>query len=129
MLSRGGYRGGARPPLFLDQTDGLKSRKKIFGVWMTAPHYLMGPLYHLTPGTQVTQVSATDDESDDILYEIGADGTGKFNINNATGWIISKVVIDREVCIAVCVSKLSYRLSRIHQNFNGGNRIQLSDET
>ena len=70
----------------------------------------MGPLYHLTPGTQVTQVSATDDESNDILYEIGADGAGKFNINNATGWITSKVVIDREVCIAVCVSKLSYRM-------------------
>lgn len=68
----------------------------------------MGPLYHLTSGTKVTQVSATDEESNDILYEIGADGAGKFKINSATGWITSKVVIDREVCIAVCVSKLSH---------------------
>ena len=68
----------------------------------------MGPLYHFISGTQVTQVSATDEESNNILYEIGADGAGKFNINSATGWITSKVVIDREVCIAVCVSKISY---------------------
>ena len=90
----------------------------------------MGPLYHFTSGTQVTQVSATDEENNNILYEIGAGGAEKFNINSATGWITSKVVIDREVCIAVCVSKLSYcilkgPLSRIYQNSNDGNRLQI----
>lgn len=81
----------------------------------------MGPLYHFISGTQVTQVSATDEESNNILYEIGPDGAGKFNINSATGWITSKVVIDREVCILY----LKGPLSRIYQNSNDGNRLQI----
>lgn len=85
-------------------------------------------------GTQVTQVSATDEESNDILYEIGADGTGKFNINSATGWITSKVVIDREVCIAVCVSKLSHCILKdlCHESIKiltMATAFRLSDET
>lgn len=94
----------------------------------------MGPLYHFTSGTQVTQVSATDEESNNILYEIGADGAGKFNINRATGWITSKVVIDREVCIAVCVSKLSYCILKdlCHESIKiptMATASKLSDET
>ena len=94
----------------------------------------MGPLYHFMSGTQVTQVSATDEESNDILYEIGADGTGKFNINSATGWITSKVVIDREVCIAVCVSKLSHCILKdlCHESIKiltMATAFRLSDET
>lgn len=85
-------------------------------------------------GTQVTQVSATDEESNDILYEIGADGAGKFNINSATGWITSKVVIDREVCIAVCVSKLSHCILKdlCHESIKIltiATAFRLSDET
>ena len=94
----------------------------------------MGPLYHFMSGTQVTQVSATDEESNDILYEIGADGAGKFNINSATGWITSKVVIDREVCIAVCVSKLSHCILKdlCHESIKIltiATAFRLSDET
>jgi len=50
-------------------------------------------------GTRVTQVSATDNEDDVITYEIGSDATGKFSIDNTTGWITSNVVIDREVFV------------------------------
>ena len=45
----------------------------------------------------MTQVSARDDEKDGILYEIGADAAGKFNMDRSTGWITSNVTIDREV--------------------------------
>ena len=94
----------------------------------------MGPLYHFTSGTQVTQVSATDEENNNILYEIGAGGAEKFNINSATGWITSKVVIDREVCIAVCVSKLSYCILKglCHESIKiltMATASKLSDET
>ena len=44
-------------------------------------------------------MSATDNEDDVITYEIGSDATGKFSIDNTTGWITSNVVIDREVFV------------------------------
>ena len=43
------------------------------------------------------QVSANDNEKDEILYEIGSDAEGKFSIDRTTGWITSNETIDREV--------------------------------
>ena len=43
------------------------------------------------------QVSAIDNEKDEILYEIGSDAEGKFSIDRTTGWITSNETIDREV--------------------------------
>lgn len=59
-------------------------------------------------GTKVTQVSANDNEKDEILYEIGSDAEGKFNIDRTTGWITSNETIDREVWYHKLITLLGY---------------------
>ena len=59
-------------------------------------------------GTKVTQVSANDNEKDEILYEIGSDAEGKFSIDRTTGWITSNETIDREVWYHKLITLLGY---------------------
>ena len=60
-------------------------------------------------GTNVTQVSADDNEKDEILYEIGSDAEGKFSIDRTTGWITSNETIDREVWYHKLVGLFAFR--------------------
>ncbi|XP_044168013.1 protocadherin-like wing polarity protein stan, partial [Acropora millepora] len=65
-------------------------------------------------GTKVIQVSANDNEKDEILYEIGSDAEGKFNIDRTTGWITSNETIDRETAEAQSIKFTVYAYDSVN---------------